>query len=60
MYTTVEYWITLVLRTLLDCVNMYAVCSAAVDEKKTVRGYLLFCALETAVEWGYCLIWTPT
>ncbi|MGN0745927.1 MAG: hypothetical protein ACI4ML_04555 [Aristaeellaceae bacterium] len=60
MYTTVEYWITLVLRTLLDCVNMYAVCSAAVDEKMTVRGYLLFCALETAVEWGYCLIWAPT
>lgn len=59
MYTTMEYWITLALSTLLDCGNMYAVCCAAVDAKMTLRSYLLFCALETAVEWGYCLIWDP-
>ena len=60
MPTAAEYWITLVLRTLLDCVNMYAVCSAAVDEKLTLRRYVLFCLLETAVEVAYCLIWAPT
>ena len=60
MPTSAEHWFSLALRTLLDCVNMYAVGSAALDEKLTLRRYALFYTLETAVEVAYCLIWDPT
>ena len=60
MPKSAEHWFSLALRTLLDCVNMYAAGSAALDEKLTLRRYALFYTLETAVEVAYCLIWDPT